>query len=210
MASDYVNKIGGVYNREGELFNDDTPALRVRRFIRPTELPEEGDAFPGDPERPTIRSTFPDEVPDRPAARKVVAGSFATVRAARSAHQHEQKLWDPTYLPAHVGQSGVSDPTDAALAQQYQDLRDFSYLPASMMPTEQEFFDAARPSKRGGFLAEHLADMGIDSASEDDSPTLEGAVEGEAAPRLLLPPFVPSTRRGCTERLESLLGVSNA
>lgn len=210
MGSDYINRNERVFNRPGELFNDNAPVPTVRRFIPQTEPPDDATPFPSAPERPTVRSDFPVPAPPRSPVRKIVAGSFSTVRASRTVHQHAVSLWGEDYLPSHVGRSSVPDPSPAELTQQYQDLRLFSYLPPQIMPSQDEFIQAATPSLRGGFLAERLEDMGIETAGEDENPpALESAETGVSQMRLVAP-FAPVINRGCAERLESLLGVSNA
>ena len=211
-SNDTINtNVNGKFNADAQLFNDNDPVAPPNRFLRPTLDPRpEYERSPA----PTLRTRFGEE--ERVAEqrkpspyRKPLYGSFAGVRSARNVHQHEFDLWSPQAFPAVVGDDSRPDPSDADLAQQYEDYQLFSYLPPTMEVGEEEFRAMSRPSNRPAYLTENLENMGIRrSMVGRGEPFAIGDGDPDTRQLLIRSPFSRGLNRGCAGRLETLLGVN--
>ncbi|HSW50414.1 MAG TPA: hypothetical protein VLH09_09580 [Bryobacteraceae bacterium] len=166
--TDRINIVNhGVFNAEGQLFNADQPVADAsRRFLRP--IPPTPDPSIGTKvERPkrftTLNAPSEAQKQTQPAEALVVpvVGCLAAVRAARIAQQHREQIWSADSVVGLVSENGAADPTPDQIDQMYEDLRLFSYLPESMIPTREEFDDLAKPQRRTTVVQTSLSSMGI-------------------------------------------------
>ena len=196
-----VNQQFAPFNTQGELFNSNTVAARPTRFITPlptTTLP----GMPSRPTRPRVLTQLEGEakqvVTDTPAIpTRLMSGSFSGVRAARMAHMHEQAIFD--VIRVYLTQTTKSDPTDAQIDEQYADLQTFSYLPAQLMPTREEFGQMSRPSQVAGYIGSVM-----DKISGASRPTVRNPPREDGTATLpLLPartPYSQALNAFCAER----------
>jgi hypothetical protein len=114
---------------------------------------------------PSDLATTKVEVSEPSVQRRPLTGSFSAVRSARILHQYRLGFWSDAGVIDTLAQSQKSDPTDAEVTTMYEKFQVFSYLPAPLAPTQQEFSDAVTPSKAAAIAKKALADMGIAQSS---------------------------------------------
>lgn len=158
------------FNDTGELWNDDdAKVVRPIRYLTPldeTQAPEQIVA-----RRPRVLRDFaavPEDLPvDRVydgsvhVARETLVGSFAAVRAAKILQQYTIGFWSDAGIIETLTESQASDPSADDVATQYENFQTFSYLPASITPSQTEFADLVAPSKRPTNVRNSLSAMGL-------------------------------------------------
>lgn len=213
--TDKINDIDQRWNNEGELWNEDNPPPKTRRFLRP--LPAENEIFGVQAERQKVIHDWNRET-DQPVVAKEdlppkhthFTGNFAALRAMRVAHQHRINFWGEEGPIRLFTSSDVPDPSQAQLDQQYQDLQLFSYLPDSMLPTRRQFEDLARPQRRAAVTQARLADAGVTTGAQDQTDDTTDARLVISSQQPLLPasvPFSGNLADFCAERIREQINA---
>lgn len=168
MPADPVNTDS--FNTEAQIFNENAPS-KVRRFLTPLREAQSIPGIPGPDTRPRVLRDFTDEteLPNAPRVaaeqedlpREPLAGSFTAVRAARILHQHRIGFWSNSGIIETITGSLAADPSREQIDDLYDKFLVFSYLPAELTPTREEFADIVTPSKLAAVTKTALFDMGI-------------------------------------------------
>lgn len=175
IPPDQVNAPQTSFNEEQQLYNGVNPAnAPVYRYLTrvPTDLVDPSgiqrvgprvltDLVATSSDTKTTTKTVSklnDTVPRQP-----ITGSFAAVRAVRILHQYRIGFWSDAGIIEQVASSNASDPSQAQIDDSYNKFQVFSYLPAAITPTAQEFGDLITPSKNANNVKNALSRMGINT-----------------------------------------------
>ena len=211
---DLINSKNQNWNTEGELFNSDAPGPKVYRFLQPLSDDLGDGQLPPTELRPT-KSTFVNpDVQERinandeaPILRTVLVGSYSAVRAAQVSHQYRVGFWDSEGVVGFIGRATAPNPSDDTLDQMWEDFELFSYLPASLRPSEAEFKQRSLPQNRVALLRNNLNNCGLRTGANNTSDSDSRSSALEAQP--LIPPPAAFSAIGlgfCQRELDRVLG----
>lgn len=142
---------------------------------------------------------------EQPIRTKAFVGSPAATRALTVAHLYREDAWGSDNYPAyHLRQApsaSLAAPTASQAAAQLNGFTAYSYAPAALSPSSDEFAVLSNPTKWAASLDGWKASMGLSSRAGAPQVPYEAPNQGIVT---LLPanrPFVASLQTFCSQVL---------
>ncbi len=217
MASnDQYGAVGGLFGTPGGLFGSNTPNVpsttpartllaipEPRRTAAESPRPRLLMLLPGATEQVLVRDGKEEDETLAPPVE--LRGALSAVRAALVMHQHEEALWAQQNFPTHLGASPQTDLSQADIDERYETLQLYSYLPASLQLSREDFAAMLRPSARPAYLTANLRAMGIDVTAPRALP--EAGTLAAAATLPANTPFAERLTQFCNDPYFTLANV---
>jgi hypothetical protein len=194
-----------VFDPPGTVFNGTGPVREPHHYVR--RVPEEAGRSSKPAWAPSVRTSFANAgdvtAPQvnagapKPPAYEALTGSFSGVRAAQSLRQHQIDFWGESAIVEHVMAAPGADPSSTQIDQMYSDLQLFSYMPADMLPSKEEFADQVTPSRAAAAARMQLVTAGIITNNNWSQPQ----PATEPTPMITAsPPFADKLTDWCASR----------